>query len=210
MATDTKEQQDNELRDLISEIWDLTEFTPNIHDFSGAMTDIDGLIGVADITPYAQKHNQLLFANVITAIETYLYQTLVSLVAVHDTYRKNLITHAEEFKKSKFTLQEIETVNGDIGIIISEKLYQITWHNIGKAEKLYKAALGVDFPKNQSFFHKAAQIRHDIVHRNGMDKNGNEHLITSDDIRSLITDSERFVVDINACVLKKVKSDANT
>lgn len=43
---------------------------------------------------------------------------------------------------------------------------------------------------------KAVLIRHDIVHRNGKDKEGKEHVITKEDVEQLCTQVNDFIYNI--------------
>ena len=62
---------------------------------------------------------------------------------------------------------------------------------------MYRATLGIEFPDDLSAIFRAILTRHDIVHRNGKTKDGNEILITSQDLTSLVGAVEAFVQHVD-------------
>jgi len=53
----------------------------------------------------------------------------------------------------------------------------ILYHNLAKVDVLYNIAFGVrilNLASDKPTLFKAVMLRHDCVHRNGFDKNGNE------------------------------------
>ena len=66
------------------------------------------------------------------------------------------------------------------------------WHNLPKVCEFYKITFEIDFPEFGNLF-KAVKIRHDIVHRNGKDKNDVEFQIYKKDVITLLQDVENFV-----------------
>lgn len=59
------------------------------------------------------------------------------------------------------------------------------YHNLGKIKPIYKEVLNIDLGDIREIM-KAVQIRHDIVHRSGKDKDGNMHIISKEDIVQLV------------------------
>ena len=54
---------------------------------------------------------------------------------------------------------------------------------------------------------KAVLIRHDIVHRNGKDKEGKEHLITKEDVEQLYAQVNEFIYNIECQLPPTVTSE---
>jgi hypothetical protein len=68
-------------------------------------------------------------------------------------------------------------------------LLEVVWHNMGKVtNKMYQAGFGVDFGAALGNVAKAIAIRHDIVHRNGVTKDGKPVEPGPDDLQALIVD----------------------
>lgn len=68
----------------------------------------------------------------------------------------------------------------------------IIYHNLGRVKAIYNNTINVDIGNIQERS-KAVQIRHDIVHRNGKNKNGNNHAITKEDIIALADSVSSFI-----------------
>jgi hypothetical protein len=60
---------------------------------------------------------------------------------------------------------------------VREHLRAVLYHNLAKVDVLYDIALGVrilNLAGDKKSLFKAVILRHDCVHRNGFDKDGNE------------------------------------
>ena len=55
--------------------------------------------------------------------------------------------------------------------------------------------MGIDIGVIKDLY-KAVLIRHDIVHRNGKDKDGKEHVITKEDVEKLCAQVNDFIYNI--------------
>ena len=69
---------------------------------------------------------------------------------------------------------------------------EIIYHKLDVVKNLYKSTFNIDLG-NIGTLMKAIQKRHDIVHRNGHDKNGNVVEITKGDVQQLILDVSNFI-----------------
>lgn len=96
-----------------------------------------------------------------------------------------------------FNLSEIFSRHESIKDEVKEYLLSQLWHNLAKVKPMYESTLNVSFPPNLGSIYKAIQIRHDIVHRNGRDKNGEQVEVTKESIESLKTDAYNFINNIN-------------
>jgi hypothetical protein len=72
-----------------------------------------------------------------------------------------------------------------IDATIQETLRSLMYHNLGKIKPIYKDVLDIDLGDIGDIM-KAVQIRHDIVHRSGKDKEGNLHQIKKEDVTGLV------------------------
>ena len=140
---------------------------------------------------------KLLYANVITAFETYLSDTFVyTVVSFHPLIRR-IVESDPEFKKRKIVLSDLFRKYDGIREEVSDYLESLIYHNLSKVKQLYKSVLCVDFPKDLSSIFKAINIRHDIVHRNGRTKGGEEHNLTKELVIELITNIRAFVDNVD-------------
>ena len=157
---------------------------------------------------------QLLYINAITILETYLSETFMEITISNKKFLNEYIKNSDYFSKKRETLTDIYTElydksdsnNMDIERYVKNKciadMRYITFHNLNLAKKLYLSVLGVEFPKDMQDIYEAVDIRHDLVHRNGKDKDDNEISISLNDLEKLIKDISLFVAEIR----KKTKN----
>lgn len=152
---------------------------------------------------------QLLYINVITILETYLSETFIGITISNKKFLNKYIKNSYNFSKQKETLADLYTElynKSDLNTMDIERyvknqcimdMQYITFHNLNLAKGLYKKVLGVEFPGEMRNIHKAVSIRHDLVHRNGKDKNDDEICISLKNLEELIKDVKVFVDEIH-------------
>ncbi len=141
---------------------------------------------------------RILYANVITALETYLSDCFIEKILKDKKIIPKLLESISEFNEKKLTLYNaynwIEHLNDNIIDVISG----ISFHNLGKVKNMYKDVLNVDFPEDLGIVFNAISIRHDIVHRNGKTKDGEEIILTKQDIDELIDEISKLIKYIDS------------
>ncbi len=121
--------------------------------------------------------NRLVFSHQVTALEAYLGDTLMNAVAADMDAMQRLIDKDEDLAKEKFTLAEFSKDPDLIKRKVREHLRSILYHNIAKVDALYNIALEIrilSLTTDKASIFKAVMLRHDCIHRNGFDKEGNE------------------------------------
>lgn len=141
--------------------------------------------------------DRLLYSNVISSLETYLSDALINLVMADSARIRLVVETVPEFKSQKIDLSEIYSKFETMDSLVHEYLVGLIYHNISKVQKIYSSVLGVNFPSDCSDLYVAIQKRHDIVHRNGKNKNGEPLEIAKEDVLNLVTISRKFVDFIN-------------
>ncbi len=141
----------------------------------------------------------LLHVSVITAIETYLSGAFINTVINDHEIIKKFVERNPEFKKRKFKLSEIYNTYANIKSEVKKYLLSIMWHNLHQVKPLYKATLNIDFPSEEIVnpIFKSITERHDLVHRNGKDKQGQQVKVTEDSLNELINCATNFINFIN-------------
>lgn len=166
--------------------------------FQESIAVIKQLLEVKIENDTLQNHqNKLLYANVITSMETYLSDTFINKAITSKEYLRKFVETFHDFKNIKFDYAEIFEKYEDVETYVTKSLLDIMYHNIGKVKGMYMDTFGIEFPKDIKSIYQAVNIRHDIVHRNGQDKNKNEHQIDGMQIQKLITDVSAFIDFIN-------------
>lgn len=154
----------------------------------------------------------LLYANVITSLETYLADIFINTIFQNTLYLKKFVETYPKFKGKenahKFELCEIFTKYNKIEEIVTDEILGIIYHNLHTIKPMFKDTFGVQFPEEMKDISKAIQIRHDIVHRNGKTKINkdtkvsSEHKIGKEEIKKLIAVTTKFVSDIDEQMMK--------
>ena len=119
--------------------------------------------------------NRVIFSHIITTLEAYLADTLRALVGSDDDVRLRLVSADSELKKDKFTAEEILTEPDKIKNHVDDYLKKLIYHNFPKIEALYRICVGISIfesPEHRGLMCQAAYYRHDCVHRNGKNTDG--------------------------------------
>ncbi|CAD5291774.1 conserved hypothetical protein [Bosea sp. 62] len=161
---------------------------------------------LADHGSHSGRHlvNRMIFSHQITAMEAYLADRLINEIAADAGAFQRLLSKDEDLAKEKFTLAEISK---DLALVernVREHLRSIQYHNLAKVDVLYNIALGIrilSLANDRARLFKAVMLRHDCVHRNGFDKDGNELVVftktfvqdTADLIKGFVEGIERAV-----------------
>lgn len=151
-----------------------------------------------------QSFYRMIYASVITAIETYLADTFFRLVVDSPARTEKLLTTAPEFLEKKYSMTEVIDWQKNLPVRIAESLHGIAWHNLGKVRPMYEVVLGVAFSDEFGAVCRAVTIRHDIVHRSGRNKEHRVHRFTMQDLLDLVALADRFVGQIESQICSSV------
>lgn len=138
-----------------------------------------------------------LYANVISCMEAYLSDTIISKVLGDEAVKRKFVETSLCFKSQTLKLSEFFQVQANLNNLIVKRLREIIYHKLDVVKPLYRDTLGADLGDISSLM-KAVEIRHDIVHRNGRDKDGNLRDISKQDVLDLIKEVSDFIQSIEA------------
>ena len=138
---------------------------------------------------------KLLYANLITSMEAYLSDTLIKYVTENDEYLRKFTETYKPFKNQTFTTDDIFNRMDHLKDIVKGELRELMYHNLPKIKPIFMDSMGIDIGVIKDLY-KAVLIRHDIVHRNGKDKEGKEHVITKENVEQLCTQVNDFIYNI--------------
>lgn len=144
--------------------------------------------------------NRMIFSQVIAALEAYLCDSLIGNVTSSKEKMAKVVTTDQILSEVKFKLAEIlsgsDLVRNQIVMSLKNRLY----HRIDDVSRLYKQALDVSVsPDRDSLtdLKMAIGYRHDCVHRNGIDKDGNRISVFSKEYVSGVVElAEKFANNI--------------
>ena len=156
-----------------------------------------------DMKSYLYK---LLYANLITSMEAYLSDTLIKYVTENAEYLRKFTETYKPFKNQTFTTDDIFNRMDHLKDIVKGELRELMYHNLPKIKPIFMDSMGIDIGVIKDLY-KAVLIRHDIVHRNGKDKEGNEHVITKENVEQLCAHVNDFIYNIERQLATIVTSE---
>ena len=194
LPEDTKAHIEDEHEDYLEAVESNTEF---FETFCNQMEKIKKLsennILNAELIDTLDK---LLFSNMITCLETYLSDALINTIFTNEIFMKNFVEKFENYKKCSFKFNTIYKQMDNIEKKIKEDLLKLLYHNLRVIKAIYKITFDIDFPDITNLM-KKVNIRHDLVHRNGKNKNGKEHTISKEELNGTYDLVFEFVKNID-------------
>jgi hypothetical protein len=142
-----------------------------------------------------------IFSGAITCLEDYLSTTLIKNILTNEKYFKKFVKTFRAIKNRKFDLSEIYDKLYSIRDIVKQELIDVIYHDLPKVKGIYHDALGIDFPDMGDLM-RAIKTRHDMVHRNGKNKEGKKIEITKELVIDVIDKVELFVQNIDEKIKK--------
>lgn len=139
---------------------------------------------------------RLLYANVITSLETFLGDTLKREVLKDEISLRKFVETYKPFKNISMNLSELYVKKDGMSAFVKTTLRELLYHDLRKIKPIYHDALGVDLG-DVSDIYKAVLVRHDLVHRNGKNHEGVEHTITEEMVRNLQTQVKSLMDSVN-------------
>lgn len=137
-----------------------------------------------------------LYISAIGTLETFLSETFINQTDENPEYFRNFIETFPNFTKQKFQLSEIFSEYKKLKKTSQKAMLEVIYHNLDKIQNMYIATFKIDFPDIEDLS-KAVVNRHDLVHRNGKTKEGEEVVINTDLIEELLVNISTFVEDIS-------------
>lgn len=162
-----------------------------------ALSHLTSMIGLHNPVNDPQFTSRLVFVGGISVFEAYLGDTLINAVLKNNNPRNALIKKNKIFSEMKFSAAELVD---DVDLVtkrIVKKLKETLYHNLAAVTALYKDAFALELMPSQNhrdFLFYAVVLRHDCVHRNGQDKDGNKlNDFTSDYVSSVLKNIEEVI-----------------
>lgn len=153
----------------------------------------------------APEINKLVLSGLISAMEAYLADTLITLVAEEIGATENLLLKEDKLSSQKVTLFEAWNESLTVERRVQDYLRDQIYHRLGKVEQLYEIAFNIQVFPNLELkerLHRAVALRHDIVHRNGRTSQGKEQDFSSVQVLAMMQDIHDFVMHVNNQLFK--------
>ena len=182
------------------------KFTAFSESFATAIDDIKKLM-------LLDKNNQtlyrLLYANIITTMEAYLYDTIKKQIFTKPALERRFVENHDGLRGTKMLVADLYKKMDTIKDAVNEIIDKMTYHNLPVVRNIYKSVLDIDIPeKTISSLTNAINIRHDIIHRNGKNKSGELVLVTESDLEALVNLVSEVVREIDKHVIDGLLDDA--
>ena len=133
------------------------------------------------------KFSQL-FVSVISSLELFLAETMITLVLGYENYfQKFLQTHDEKIRLNEFIKFSSEPEQ-----LVYDLIRNINCHQLDRVRRLFKTVFNLKL-LSLGKLEKHIQIRHDLVHRNAHEKDGQKRKITKEDVDELVLLSNELV-----------------
>lgn len=152
--------------------------------------------------------SKVLYANIITALEAYLSDTLIYTVINLPAVMRSVVEGDPEFGRKKLDRKDLYRELDCLKDQVVTYLENVAYHNLSKVKELYRSALSVEFPGETEYIYKAIKDRHDIVHRNGRRRDGSIVRPDLASVQELMSKTLDFVRQIDVQV-RNVYPDAH-
>ncbi|MGY2492185.1 hypothetical protein [Cupriavidus sp. CP313] len=172
------------LPDEITDEW-LNDFIPaspfeifnSTNNHLSDILDEYGAGGEGVLRHSAQIIHRMVYASAISALEAFLSDTLMGSVTGHRAFMTQLVENHPAFKQMTTSLSEALNDSFVVHKKVQHYLSNQIYHNLENVQPLYKHAFNVSIFNEREHTQRlldAVQLRHDIVHRNGKNKRGEE------------------------------------
>lgn len=182
-------------------IKDLARITEFYQVFLGAISDIAKLLRTTVEESVSPTFHRLLFVNVITAMETYLSDAFINTVVNSPPLMRRFIETTPEFQAEKIPLADVFKAMEQVEQKARSYLADVVWHHLHRVKLMYRHTLGIEFPAEKGPLFRAVSLRHDIVHRNGKTKNGQEIMVKPAEVSELVREVEAFIQELDKQVV---------
>ncbi len=176
---------------------DIAEITDYYSNFISAIRNIEMLLQIDVDSEAYNCLTRLLYVNVITALETYLSDAFINIVLNNQELMRRFIETNPSFQDEKISISDIYKTVEMIEKKARTFLIELIWHRLDRIKPMYEKTLGIKFPSDLGTIFRSIQIRHDIVHRNGKNRDGKEVFITKEEVENLIEKVKHFVQHID-------------
>lgn len=176
------------------------------HCFSRlSIEEIERLSDTQSDNPSLQR---MCYSSIITAMEAYLGDILKREIFSRPAVKQLFVASYEPFRKQKILLSDLYAKLSVIDAEIKDALDGLSLHKIETAKNIFSSTLLTEFPESLlPFLGAAVKRRHDIVHRNGKDTEGELLPIWHTDVTELARQVGLFIQAIDAQILDGMQLD---
>ena len=124
------------------------------------------------------------YIGIFATLEHFLCSICRIYILQKEEYMEKFLQNNKAYKEQKFPLSKIFSKYKSIKESVDKYICDIVYHNTDTVQDIFKSVfeIKVDMKQIKPFI----SIRHNIVHRNGWDKNGNNIYVTKSLVSNLI------------------------
>jgi hypothetical protein len=137
-----------------------------------------------------------LYVAIVGIFEAFLSETFINQIDENTSYFRNFVETFPQFSTQKFQLKDIFQEYEKLKKTVQKAVLEVIYHNLDKVQNMYVATFNIEFP-DIGELSKVVTLRHDLVHRNGKTKEGEEVIVTPQMIKALINSVIAFVDEIS-------------
>ncbi len=145
---------------------------------------------------------QLLFSQLIGALETYLAESISYWLSTEDEVFRQFVSSCRDFQKEKLSVSEIFERLDVLKDEVDKYIQSVVWHRLDMVVPLFCSALRIKRPEIGSLM-KHIVMRHDIVHRGGKTKEGDVVNIDDDKLVELQSMVIGFIGEIEEAISRR-------
>ncbi len=184
----------------------IVEDKNNIEKFLNEINNLRGLNNV-DIQGLDDEMRRILnrqiFIGVIGTMETYFSETFINLTSDYEVFFKNFVQSHPEFKQRKIELSEIFREKEKLNENVKKTIFDTIFHNLPIVNNMLRDTFEITVPEIGEIY-KDVLKRHDLVHRNGLTKEGEEIVVSTEIIGNLIDRMRTFILTIEEKIVEKI------
>lgn len=175
--------------------------------FCGRMRQLNEIVE-NEKNPFTDKMMlQMAYAHSVTLFEAMVGDVIKAALTKYPHMMERLVKGISDSSEEKYTLKKIVELGGIDGIAMSV-FNDLTFHNISVVKR-YVNMLCNNKMNNRHIgnMFRVAQVRHDLVHRNGRSKDGDYHTFDTDYVNKTLEQISLFSVDVYQAVISGVEDD---
>ena len=158
------------------------------------------IIAVLTVTGHSQAielTTQLAHGAAITALESYLWDTVAYWAANDERTFRTLVATNKDFQAKTLQLSAIFERFDGLRDELETYLQDFVWHRLDKAKPMIEQGLQIKVPDIGNLMREVL-VRHDIVHRGGRTKDGEPVSVSAEDVHGVVESVRAFVDAIEA------------
>jgi len=175
--------------------------------FGGRLRQLQNML-LEDKNPFTDKMvHHMVYSHAVTLFEAMVGDVIKACVRKFPHMMERLVVGISEVAKEKYTIKDILKHNGVEGIAMT-MLNDLTFHNINVVNQ-YANMLSDNKLDNryEGQMIQIANVRHDLVHRNGANKKGEYHNVNSVMVTEAIEVIRLYADDVYHAIRSGVVGD---